>query len=88
MGGGRDCGWYPKTNSLSISSLRLGAENYELRRELIDLESELIGARLDNVYLDKELAGRYIMIKVLLDNVYLDKELAGRYIMIKEGPGW
>jgi hypothetical protein len=33
-------------------------ENSELRREVLELESELVGARLDNVYLDKELAGR------------------------------
>ena len=33
----------------------------------------MIKVLVDNVHLDKELAGRYIMIKVLLDNVYLDK---------------
>ena len=33
----------------------------------------MIKVFLDNVYLNKELAGRYIMIKVLLDNVYLIK---------------
>ena len=37
----------------------LKAENAELRGEVLELESELIGARLDNVYLDRELAGRY-----------------------------
>ena len=34
------------------------SKNEELRVEVLELESELIGARLDNVYLDKELAGR------------------------------
>ena len=33
-------------------------ENEDLKLELLDMESELVGARLDNVYLDKELAGR------------------------------
>ena len=32
---------------------RLVAENDRLRTEVIELESEMIGARLDNVYLDK-----------------------------------
>ena len=34
----------------------------------------MIKVFLDNVYLNKELAGRYIMIKVRLDIVYLDKD--------------
>ena len=32
---------------------RLVAENDRLRTEVIELESEMVGARLDNVYLDK-----------------------------------
>ena len=39
---------------------RLREENAALREEVLALESELIGARLDNVYLDKELAGRWV----------------------------
>ena len=39
-------------------------ENSELRREILELESELVGARLDNVYLDKELAGRRVVYSV------------------------
>jgi len=45
---------------------RLLTENKRLRAELLELESEMIGARLDNVYLDKELAGRIQQIQLLL----------------------
>jgi len=45
---------------------RLLNENKRLRAELLELESEMIGARLDNVYLDKELAGRIQQIQLLL----------------------
>merc|ERR1719507_491117 len=45
---------------------RLLAENKRLRAELLELESEMVGARLDNVYLDKELAGRIQQIQLLL----------------------
>ena len=45
---------------------RLICENERLRGEMIELESEMIGARLDNVYLDKELAGRIQQIQLLL----------------------
>jgi len=41
-------------------------ENKRLRGDLLELESEMIGARLDNVYLDKELAGRIQQIQLLL----------------------
>ena len=37
----------------SESCSRLVAENERLRTEVIELESEMVGARLDNVYLDK-----------------------------------
>jgi len=43
----------------------LQSKNEELRVEVLELESELIGARLDNVYLDKELAGRIQQIQIL-----------------------
>ena len=46
----------------------LVAENRRLRGEVIELESEMVGARLDNVYLDKELAGRIQQIQLLLAN--------------------
>lgn len=45
---------------------RLIAENERLRTDVIELESEMVGARLDNVYLDKELAGRIQQIQLLL----------------------
>ena len=32
---------------------RLLSENERLRADVIELESEMVGARLDNVYLDK-----------------------------------
>jgi len=50
----------------SVTSSRLLHENKRLRAELLELESEMIGARLDNVYLDKELAGRIQQIQLLL----------------------
>lgn len=50
----------------SESCSRLVAENERLRTEVIELESEMVGARLDNVYLDKELAGRIQQIQLLL----------------------
>ena len=34
--------------------------------QVIELESEMVGARLDNVYLDKELAGRIQQIQLQL----------------------
>merc|ERR1711971_64159 len=46
--------------------VRLLLENKKLRAELLELESEMVGARLDNVYLDKELAGRIQQIQLLL----------------------
>jgi len=46
----------------------LASENSRLRGEVIELESEMVGARLDNVYLDKELAGRIQQIQLLLAN--------------------
>jgi len=46
--------------------VRLLLENKRLRAELLELESEMVGARLDNVYLDKELAGRIQQIQLLL----------------------
>ena len=46
----------------------LASENSRLRSEVIELESEMVGARLDNVYLDKELAGRIQQIQLLLAN--------------------
>lgn len=36
----------------------LEEENITMRRQRVELESELVGARLDAKYLDKELAGR------------------------------
>jgi len=48
------------------SVVRLLMENKRLRAELLELESEMVGARLDNVYLDKELAGRIQQIQLLL----------------------
>lgn len=44
----------------------LVTENTRLRGEVLELESEMVGARLDNVYLDKELAGRIQQIQLLL----------------------
>ena len=46
-----------RERDLEIYSLLL-TENKRLRADVIELESEMVGARLDNVYLDKELAGR------------------------------
>ncbi len=45
---------------------RLERENAALRRQRVELESELVGARLDSKYLDKELAGRIQQIQILL----------------------
>lgn len=42
------------------------AQNQKLRRQVAELESELVGARLDAKYLDKELAGRIQQIQILL----------------------
>ena len=42
------------------------SENASLRRTQVELESELVGARLDSKYLDKELAGRIQQIQILL----------------------
>jgi len=36
----------------------LEEENSVMRKQRVELESELVGARLDAKYLDKELAGR------------------------------
>ena len=41
-------------------------ENKNLRQQVAELESELVGARLDAKYLDKELAGRIQQIQILL----------------------
>ena len=41
-------------------------ENKNLRQNVAELESELVGARLDAKYLDKELAGRIQQIQILL----------------------
>jgi hypothetical protein len=43
---------------LEEKCLVLENENRELRKNRIEIESELVGARLDAKYLDKELAGR------------------------------
>ena len=56
-----------RARDLEISSA-LVAENKRLRADVIELESEMVGARLDNVYLDKELAGRIQQIQLLLAN--------------------
>ena len=45
---------------------RLENENSRLRLNLVEMESELVGARLDSKYLDKELAGRIQQIQILL----------------------
>ena len=45
---------------------RLEIENSRLRLNLVEMESELVGARLDSKYLDKELAGRIQQIQILL----------------------
>ena len=37
-----------------------------LKQQIAELESELVGARLDAKYLDKELAGRIQQIQILL----------------------
>lgn len=54
-----------KDNKEVYISERLFAENAGLRREIFELESELVGARMDNVYVDKELAGRIQQIQLL-----------------------
>lgn len=46
--------------------IRLENENSRLRLNLVEMESELVGARLDSKYLDKELAGRIQQIQILL----------------------
>ena len=43
---------------LEEKCLLLEDENRDLRKNRIEIESELVGARLDAKYLDKELAGR------------------------------
>ena len=43
---------------LEEKCLVLEEENRALRKTRIEIESELVGARLDAKYLDKELAGR------------------------------
>ena len=45
---------------------RVENENSRLRLNLVEMESELVGARLDSKYLDKELAGRIQQIQILL----------------------
>ncbi len=45
---------------------RLAVENAALRKTQVELEGELVGARLDAKYLDKELAGRIQQIQILL----------------------
>ena len=44
----------------------LDLQNQQLKKQIADLESELVGARLDAKYLDKELAGRIQQIQILL----------------------
>merc|ERR1719189_1531173 len=44
----------------------MDVENLKLKRQVAELESELVGARLDAKYLDKELAGRIQQIQILL----------------------
>ena len=56
--------WDAKKTEVKMSSLE--RENCQLRKELVELESELVGARLDARYLDKELAGRIQQIQILL----------------------
>ena len=53
------CGLEAKLSSLQ-------AEYERSRRVRAELESELVGARLDAKYLDKELAGRIQQIQILL----------------------
>merc|ERR1711962_1754387 len=44
----------------------LDLQNLQLKKQIAELESELVGARLDAKYLDKELAGRIQQIQILL----------------------
>ena len=44
----------------------LDLQNVQLKKQIAELESELVGARLDAKYLDKELAGRIQQIQILL----------------------
>ncbi|XP_040573245.1 Golgi-associated PDZ and coiled-coil motif-containing protein [Lepeophtheirus salmonis] len=59
----------PKGKFVTDDSHRLAllrSENNILRRRLLELESEVVGSRLDVKYLDKELAGRIQQIQILL----------------------
>ena len=47
-------------------TLLIFSENQQLRKQISELESEIVGARLDAKYLDKELAGRIQQIQILL----------------------
>ena len=51
--------WVDKSRTLEY-------ENNNLKQQVAELESELVGARLDAKYLDKELAGRIQQIQILL----------------------
>lgn len=55
-----------KTKEFEMKSIDLDNHNQDLKRQVAELESELVGARLDAKYLDKELAGRIQQIQILL----------------------
>ena len=52
--------------STPFFNLLIFSENQQLRKQISELESEIVGARLDAKYLDKELAGRIQQIQILL----------------------
>lgn len=56
--------WTSKASQEKHDSL--DSQNVLLRKQVAELESELVGARLDAKYLDKELAGRIQQIQILL----------------------
>ena len=47
-----------------VKAQELEKENEKLRTEIMNLHSEIYGARLAAKYLDKELAGRYRLTKI------------------------
>ena len=55
-----------KIKEFEMKSIDLDNHNQDLKRQVAELESELVGARLDAKYLDKELAGRIQQIQILL----------------------
>lgn len=59
-----------KADMMSMARLdaemkELRKENHELRQYILALQGEVYGARLAAKYLDKELAGRYVMPKTV-----------------------